>query len=101
MWKVIQKDGADHLDIMTAVSGKRKQLKLTGPFCYANKKKRGDVQLILDRDKKRLEVHHAIKAAVHDLHKSKKRRKSAWTKGWQRFCRAAAVMSTASISASS
>ncbi|CDR80709.1 Protein of unknown function [Lactobacillus delbrueckii subsp. lactis] len=30
-----------------------------------------------------------------------KRRKSAWTKGWQRFCRAAAVMSTASISASS
>jgi putative transposase len=39
MWKVIQKDGADHLDIMTAVSGKRKQLKLTGPFCYANKKK--------------------------------------------------------------
>ncbi|WP_236159693.1 EAL domain-containing protein, partial [Lactobacillus delbrueckii] len=43
MWKVIQKDGADHLDIMTAVSGKRKQLKLTGPFCYANKKKRGDV----------------------------------------------------------
>ncbi|MCD5524550.1 transposase, partial [Lactobacillus delbrueckii subsp. lactis] len=60
MWKVIQKDGADHLDIMTAVSGKRKQLKLTGPFCYANKKKRGDVQLILDRDKKRLEVHRAI-----------------------------------------
>ncbi|MDQ7178801.1 transposase, partial [Lactobacillus delbrueckii subsp. lactis] len=74
MWKVIQKDGADHLDIMTAVSGKRKQLKLTGPFCYANKKKRGDVQLILDRDKKRLEVHRAIKAAVHDLHKSKKKK---------------------------
>jgi IS605 OrfB family transposase len=50
------------------------QLKLTGPFCYANKKKRGDVQLILDRDKKRLEVHRAIKAAVHDLHKSKKKK---------------------------
>ncbi|WP_396592175.1 RNA-guided endonuclease TnpB family protein [Lactobacillus delbrueckii subsp. bulgaricus] len=72
MWKVVEKDGSSYLEIMTAKCRKKKQFKLTGPYCYANKKKRGDIQLILDRDKKRLEVHRAIKAVVHNIRKPEK-----------------------------
>ncbi|MCQ5117605.1 hypothetical protein NE623_14665, partial [Gemmiger formicilis] len=35
-------------------------------------KKRGDIQLILDRDKKRLEVHRAIKAVAYNIRKPQK-----------------------------
>lgn len=72
MWSVVEKDGSSYLEIMTAKRGKKKQFKLTGPYCYANKKKRGDIQLILDKNKKRLEVHRAIKSVVsnkRNLHK--------------------------------
>lgn len=69
MWRVVEKDGSSYLEIMTAKCRKKKQFKLTGPYCYANKKKRGDIQLILDRDKKRLEVHRAIKAVAHNIRK--------------------------------
>lgn len=72
MWKVVEKDGSSYLEIMTAKCRKKKQIKLTGPYCYANKKKRGDIQLILDRDKKRLEVHRAIKAVAHNIRKPQK-----------------------------
>lgn len=72
MWKVVKKDGSNYLEIMTAKCRKKKQFKLTGPYCYANKKKRGDIQLILDRDKKRLEVHRAIKAVAHNIRKLQK-----------------------------
>lgn len=73
MWRIVEKDGESYLKIMTAKPGKPKMFKLTGPYCYANKNKRGDIQLILDRDKKRLEVHRAIKAAVDDKRKAKKK----------------------------
>lgn len=73
MWKVVEKDGSSYLEIMTAKCRKKKQFKLTGSYCYANKKKRGDIQLILDRDKKRLEVHRAIKAVVHEIRKPRKK----------------------------
>ena len=69
MWRVVEKDGSSYLEIMTAKCRKKKQFKLTGPYCYANKKKRGDIQLILDRDKKRLEVHRAINAVAHEIRK--------------------------------
>jgi putative transposase len=72
MWGVVEKDGSSYLEIMTAKCRKQKQFKLTGPYCYANKKKRGDIQLILDRDKKRLEVHRAIKAVAHNIRKPQK-----------------------------
>ena len=72
MWKVVEKGGSSYLEIMTAKCRKKRQFKLTGPYCYANKKKRGDIQLILDRDKKRLEVHRAIKAVAHNLRKPQK-----------------------------
>lgn len=72
MWRVVEKDGSSYLEIMTAKCRKKKQFKLTGPYCYANKKKRGDIQLILDRDKKRLEVHRAIKAVAHNIRKPQK-----------------------------
>lgn len=73
MWRVVEKDGSSYLEIMTAKCRKKKQFKLTGPYCYANKKKRGDIQLILDRDKKRLEVHRAIKAVAHEIRKPQKK----------------------------
>lgn len=73
MWKVVEKDGSSYLEIMTAKCRKKKQFKLTGSYCYANKKKRGDIQFILDRDKKRLEVHRAIKAVAHNLRKAQKK----------------------------
>lgn len=73
MWKVVEKDGSSYLEIMTAKCRKKKQFKLTGSYCYANKKKRGDIQFILDRDKKRLEVHRAIKAVAHNLRKPQKK----------------------------
>lgn len=73
MWKVVEKGGSSYLEIMTAKCRKKKQFKLTGPYCYASKKKRGDIQLVLDRDKKRLEVHRAIKAVAHEIHKPRKK----------------------------
>lgn len=73
MWRVVEKDGSSYLEIMTAKCRKKKQIKLTGPYCYANKKKCGDIQLILDRDKKRLEVHRAIKAVAHEIRKPRKK----------------------------
>lgn len=72
MWKVVEKDSLSYLEIMTAKCREKKQFKLTGPYCYANKKKRGDIQLILDRNKKRLKVHRAIKAVVHNIRKPEK-----------------------------
>ncbi|MEE8814635.1 MAG: transposase [Lactobacillus delbrueckii] len=72
MWRVVEKAGSSYLEIMTAKCRRKKQFKLTGPYCYANKKKRGDIQLILDRDKKRLEVHRAIKAVAHNIRKPQK-----------------------------
>ncbi|MBT8934096.1 RNA-guided endonuclease TnpB family protein [Lactobacillus delbrueckii subsp. bulgaricus] len=72
MWKVVEKDSSSYLEIMTAKCRKKKQFKLTGPYCYANKKKRGDIQLILDRNKKRLKVHRAIKAVAHNIRKPEK-----------------------------
>lgn len=72
MWQVVEEDGSSYLEIMTAKCRKKKQFKLTGPYCYANKKKRGDIQLIFNRDKKRLEVHRAIKAVAHNIRKPQK-----------------------------
>ncbi|MDA3847933.1 hypothetical protein PF595_00310 [Lactobacillus delbrueckii] len=69
----MKKDDSSYLEIMTAKCRKKKQFKLTGPYCYANKKKRGDIQLILDREKKRLEVHRAIKAVAYEIHKPRKK----------------------------
>lgn len=51
-------DGQDTYFVM--MSGKRGELirlKLTGPFCYSQK---GDLRLVLDRNKKRLEIHKMI-----------------------------------------
>ena len=73
MWRVVEKDGSSYLEIMTAKCRKKKLFKLTAPYCYANKKKRGDIQLILDRDKKRLEVHRAIKAVAYEIRKPRKK----------------------------
>ncbi len=73
MWRVVEKAGSSYLEIMTAKCRRKKQFKLTGPYCYANKKKRGDIQLVLDRDKKRLEVHRAIKAVAHEIRKPRKK----------------------------
>lgn len=72
MWRFVEKDGSNYLEIMTAKFRKKMQFKLTGPYCYANNKKRGDIQLILDRDKKRLEVHRAVKAVAHNIRKPQK-----------------------------
>lgn len=72
MWRFVEKDGSSYLEIMTAKFRKKMQFKLTGPYCYANNKKRGDIQLILDRDKKRLEVHRAVKAVAHNIRKPQK-----------------------------
>ena len=72
MWSFVEKDGSNYLEIMTAKFRKKMQFKLTGPYCYANNKKRGDIQLILDRDKKRLEVHRAVKAVAHNIRKPQK-----------------------------
>ena len=45
--------------IMSNIPKEAIEIKLCGPFCY---KKTGDIQLIFDRDKKRIEIHKLIKA---------------------------------------
>lgn len=49
------------LSFMSATSGKRYDVVLRGPYCY---KRTGDIQLVLNEEKRCVEIHKAIKARV-------------------------------------
>ena len=51
------------LHIMSSKRGKQLSFMLKGQFCY---RKNGDIQIILNRDAKRLEIHKAIEAKAKD-----------------------------------
>lgn len=70
MYSIKAKDEKELLGIMTSKRGKKLWLVLTSPYCYS---KQGNIQLILDRIKKRIEVHKSIKARTHDIDKKVKK----------------------------
>ena len=53
------KNGNAVISLMTGTPKKMLTVQLKSPYCY---EKTGDIQIILDRDKKRLEIHKLIKA---------------------------------------
>lgn len=59
MYSIKTEDGADYLYLMTDKRGKLLRLKLHGRFCYNRK---GDIQIILDREKRTVSIHKCILA---------------------------------------
>ena len=57
----------NHMRLSTAKSGKPLQIKLTSNWRY---NKKGDIQVILNRDKKCLEIHKLIKSHLSNLPKT-------------------------------
>ena len=57
MYSIKTEDGADYLYLMTDKRGKLLRLKLHGRFCYNRK---GDIQIILDREKRTVSIHKCI-----------------------------------------
>lgn len=58
MYRIFKKSNNPMISFASNEAGKRIKKKLTGPWRYANK---GNIQIILDRDKKRVEIHKCIK----------------------------------------
>ena len=56
------KNNSALFSFMSEKRGKRYKVELTSPFCYS---KSGNIQLILNRQKKRIEIHKLVQAKTH------------------------------------
>lgn len=59
MYEIKSEDGIDYLYLMTNTCGQKLKLKLHGRFCYNRK---GNIQVILDREKQNISIHKCIQA---------------------------------------
>lgn len=59
MYKIISKEDTDYISLMTNTRGKQLKLKLKSRFCY---NKKGNIQIVFNREKRTLAIHKCIKA---------------------------------------
>lgn len=58
MYKIKSEEDADYISLMTTTKGKQLKLRLKSRFCY---NKKGNIQIIFNREKKILSIHKCIK----------------------------------------